>query len=64
MERDVNALLHCGKECASSPDQPVQRGVVFPSRARHEVDRVTPGSGEFADRRFALDCWFCRSLTA
>lgn len=42
--------------------EPVQNSlVVFPSWATHAVERVTCPSGRFADFRFALNCWFCRS---
>jgi hypothetical protein len=54
----------CG-ESDSAVFEPVQnRLVVFPSWARHAVERVACESGEFADHRFALNCWFCRSLSA
>lgn len=44
--------------------EPLQnRLVIFPSWARHSVDRVTCSSEEFADYRFALNCWFCRKLS-
>jgi Rps23 Pro-64 3,4-dihydroxylase Tpa1-like proline 4-hydroxylase len=43
--------------------EPVQNSlVVFPSWVSHEVMPVTCPSGEFADYRFALNCWFCRAL--
>jgi predicted 2-oxoglutarate/Fe(II)-dependent dioxygenase YbiX len=53
----------------SSPDDSVafaaeqNRVVIFPSWARHEVERVRCSSFDFADFRFALNCWFCRSLS-
>jgi hypothetical protein len=36
--------------------------VVFPSWARHEVRRVGCASGDFADYRFAVNCWLCRTI--
>ncbi|MGN6849593.1 MAG: 2OG-Fe(II) oxygenase [Sphingomicrobium sp.] len=54
----------CG-EHDSVAFEPVQnRLVVFPSWARHAVERVACKSGDFADHRFALNCWFCRKLSA
>lgn len=38
--------------------------LVFPSWARHGVERVSCPSGRFEDFRFALNCWFCRKLGA
>jgi Rps23 Pro-64 3,4-dihydroxylase Tpa1-like proline 4-hydroxylase len=38
--------------------------VVFPSWALHEVMPVSVPSGEFADRRFAVNIWLCRTLAA
>jgi SM-20-related protein len=35
----------------------------FPSWAGHEVRRVSCPSGQFADYRFALNCWYCRTLS-
>src|SRR4051812_46100701 len=34
--------------------------VLFPSWARHEVREVACPSGEFADSRFAVNCWLYR----
>lgn len=34
--------------------------VVFPSWVMHEVLPVSCPSGQFADYRFAVNCWFCR----
>ncbi|HVM22789.1 MAG TPA: 2OG-Fe(II) oxygenase [Sphingomicrobium sp.] len=43
--------------------EPVQNSlVVFPSWVAHEVRPVTCNSKQFADYRFALNCWFCRKL--
>lgn len=36
--------------------------LAFPSWATHEVRRVQCPSGEFADHRFALNCWFCKAI--
>jgi len=38
--------------------------VVFPSWAWHQVEDVHCPSGCFADYRFALNCWFCRTIEA
>ena len=38
--------------------------VVFPSWAAHEVRPVSCPSGQFADSRFAVNCWFCRETPA
>jgi Rps23 Pro-64 3,4-dihydroxylase Tpa1-like proline 4-hydroxylase len=35
--------------------------VVFPSWGPHEVMRVSCPSGEFADSRFAVNCWVYRA---
>jgi Rps23 Pro-64 3,4-dihydroxylase Tpa1-like proline 4-hydroxylase len=53
----------CGeRDCVAF--EPVQnRVVIFPSWARHGVERVSCPSAEFADFRFALNCWFCRRIT-
>lgn len=43
--------------------EPVQNSLVaFPSFARHSVEQVHCPSGEFADYRFGLNCFFCRRL--
>lgn len=43
--------------------EPVQNSlVVFPSWAEHEVMRVACPGGAFANRRFAVNAWFCRTL--
>jgi len=43
--------------------EPVQNSLVaFPSFARHSVEPVHCPSGEFADYRFGLNCFFCRRL--
>ena len=34
--------------------------VVFPSWVMHQVLPVSCPSGQFADYRFAVNCWFCR----
>jgi SM-20-related protein len=36
--------------------------VVFPSWAQHQVERVSCPSGDFADYRYAVNCWYCRAL--
>ena len=36
--------------------------VVFPSWARHQVEQVRCPSGDFADYRYAVNCWYCRPL--
>jgi len=38
--------------------------VVFPSWVRHQVERVSCPSGDFADYRYAVNCWYCRPLDA
>jgi Rps23 Pro-64 3,4-dihydroxylase Tpa1-like proline 4-hydroxylase len=38
--------------------------LVFPSWAQHQVERVSCPSGDFADYRYALNCWYCRPLDA
>ena len=38
--------------------------VVFPSWAQHQVEQVTCPSGDFADYRYAVNCWYCRPLDA
>ena len=38
--------------------------VVFPSWAQHQVERVSCPSGNFADYRYAVNCWYCRPLDA
>jgi len=44
--------------------EPVQNClVVFPSWAKHAVERVVCPSGAFKDYRFALNCWLCRRLS-
>ena len=43
--------------------QPLNNSLVsFPSWATHEVRRVSCPSGAFRDYRFALNCWYCRTL--
>lgn len=54
---------HCGA-ADSVAFEPVQnRLVIFPSWAKHAVERVSCPGGAFADYRFALNCWFCRPLS-
>ena len=54
----------CGPD-ESRAFEPVQnRLVIFPSWAQHSVDRVGCPSTDFADYRFALNCWFCRKIGA
>ena len=36
--------------------------LVFPSWAQHGVEPVSCPSGEFADYRYAVNCWYCRPL--
>jgi Rps23 Pro-64 3,4-dihydroxylase Tpa1-like proline 4-hydroxylase len=38
--------------------------VAFPSWAMHEVLPVRCSTGAFADSRFSLNCWYCRTLSA
>lgn len=38
--------------------------LVFPSWAKHAVERVRCPTDRFADFRFAINCWFCRRLGA
>lgn len=43
--------------------EPVRNSLIaFPSWAYHEVRPVSCPSGDFADFRFALNCWYCRTL--
>jgi Rps23 Pro-64 3,4-dihydroxylase Tpa1-like proline 4-hydroxylase len=43
--------------------EPVQNSLaVFPSWVRHEVRKVSCPPGRFSDYRFALNCWYCRTL--
>lgn len=43
--------------------EPVRNSLVaFPSWVAHEVRPITCPSGEFRDYRFALNCWYCRTL--
>lgn len=37
--------------------------VIFPSWARHEVRTISCPSRDFADSRFAVNVWLCRTLT-
>ena len=42
--------------------EPVRNSlVVFPSWVPHEVRPISVPTGEFADYRFALNCWYCRT---
>ena len=55
-------LLPAGRPPADAPQHldiaPVQNGVVaFPSWAPHQVLRVGSPSGDYADSRFAVNCW-------
>ena len=36
--------------------------IAFPSTALHEVRPVECRTADFADYRFALNCWYCRAL--
>lgn len=36
--------------------------VAFPSWAPHEVRPINCPSGDFPDYRFAVNCWYCRTL--
>jgi Rps23 Pro-64 3,4-dihydroxylase Tpa1-like proline 4-hydroxylase len=38
--------------------------VAFPSWARHEVRRVDCSSRTFADYRFAVNIWLCRTRSS
>ena len=54
-----------GERGESVDFEPAQNSLlVFPSWARHGVEPVRCPSGEFADYRFAINCWFCRRLGA
>lgn len=45
--------------------EPVDNSLVaFPSWAQHQVDRVSCPSRDFADYRYAVNCWYCRPLDA
>jgi Rps23 Pro-64 3,4-dihydroxylase Tpa1-like proline 4-hydroxylase len=33
--------------------------LVFPSAARHEVERISCPGGDFADGRFSVNIWLC-----
>lgn len=49
-----------GAETSSVAIEPADnRLVAFHSWLPHEVERVAVPSGEFADSRFAFNCWFC-----
>ena len=38
--------------------EPIDNSLVeFPSWVRHQVERVSCPSGDFADYRYALNCW-------
>ena len=51
-------------EDASHVDlEPLRNGLVaFPSWLPHEVRPIRVSSGRFEDYRFALNCWYCRTL--
>ena len=53
-----------GADAANHVDfEPTDNSLVaFPSWVRHEVRRVSCPSGDFADYRFAVNCWYCRPL--
>lgn len=53
----------CGEDDVVSFEPVQNRLVVFPSWARHGVERVSSSSSDFGDHRFALNCWFCRKLS-
>lgn len=41
--------------------EPLRNSIVaFPSWVPHEVRPIAVPTGQFADYRFALNCWFCR----
>lgn len=58
---DVEAA---GAEAANHVDlEPTDNSLVaFPSWVRHEVRPVRCPSNDFADYRFAVNCWYCRPL--
>lgn len=59
----VDAMSPDLKDDDSIAFEPVQNSlVVFPSWARHGVERVACPSGRFSDFRFGLNCWFCRRV--
>lgn len=52
-----------GDDEAGMSIEPIDNSLaVFPSWARHAVRPVRCTSGNFADYRFALNCWYCRAL--
>jgi SM-20-related protein len=59
------ALYSFGRDPKTEVIAPVQnRLLVFPSFARHEVLKVSSPSGEFADSRFAINCWLHKGAQA
>jgi Rps23 Pro-64 3,4-dihydroxylase Tpa1-like proline 4-hydroxylase len=58
-------LFRFGSDDDSVSIEPIDNSlVVFPSWARHQVERVSCPSGDFADYRYAANCWYCRPLDA
>ena len=58
-------LFRFGSDNDAVSIEPVDNSlVVFPSWARHQVERVSCPSGDFADYRYAVNCWYCRPLDA
>lgn len=53
-----------GLEAANHIDlEPIDNSLVaFPSTVIHEVRPVQVPTGNFEDYRFALNCWYCRTL--
>lgn len=52
------AIDSFGRDAKTEVIEPTQnRLLVFPSFARHQVRKVICPSGEFADSRFAINCW-------
>jgi len=62
-ELRLHPLGSFGGEGGHVDIEPLQNSVVaFPSWTRHEVRTVRCPSGAFEDSRFAVNCWFCRTM--
>jgi len=56
-------LFRFGSDDDAVSIEPIDNSlVVFPSWARHQVEQVRCPSGDFADYRYAVNCWYCRHL--
>ena len=55
--------VHGGEDSSTFVDIPPEQNsfVLFPSWVRHEVREVSCPSKQFADSRFAVNCWLCRT---